>query len=121
MPAAVISIAPRGEASGIPLANKRIRFFDITADTGTYTTGGFSLTAAQLGLSGIDFASAGSVATTGTAGATANPVGIRYAADGSSITVTPYEAAATGLATLEKSSAEAYEANFTFRLMVIGQ
>src|SRR3954452_7102659 len=101
MPAAVISITKRGEEAGIPLGNKRIRFFDITADTGTYTTGGFSLTAAQLGLASIDFADAGSVATTGTAGAPANPVGIRYSADGTTLTVQPYEAAATGLATLE--------------------
>lgn len=122
MPAAVISITKRGDEAGIPIgANKKMHFFDITADTGTYTTGGFSLTAAQLKVATIDSASASSLATSGTAGATANGVGITHAALGASITVQVYEAAATGLALLEKTSGEAYEANWGFRLTVIGQ
>lgn len=121
MTAAAITITKRGEQSGLTLGNKRIRFFDISADTGTYTTGGFALTAVQLGLTAVDFAAINSVATSGTAGATANPVGLTYAADGTSINVQVYEAAATGLALLEKTSDEAYPASFTLRLMVIGQ
>lgn len=122
MPAAVISITKRGEEAGIPLgANKKMHFFDITADTGTYTTAGFTLTAAQLKVGTIDFADAGSIATTGTSGVTANPIGITYTAGGTQITVQPYEGSAAGTAVTEKTSAEAYEANFTFRLMVIGQ
>lgn len=121
MTAAVITVTKRGEGAGLPLANKTIRFFDVTANTGTYTTGGFTLTAAQFGLTSIDWAGVGSVATSGTAGATANPVGLQYAADGTSLTVQVYEAAATGLPLLEKSSDEAYVASFTFRLFVIGQ
>lgn len=122
MPAAVISITKRGDESGLPIASvKKIRFFDITADTGTYASGGFSITAAQVGLATIDFAAVGSVATSGTSGATANVVGVTYATGGSSITVQVYEAAASGVAFLEKTNAEAYEANWIFRLMVIGQ
>lgn len=122
MPAAAITITKRGDEAGIPLGgNKKIHFFDITADTGTYTTAGFSLTAAQLKVASIDFADAGSIATTGTGGVTANPIGITYAAGGGSITVQPYEGSAAGTALPEKTSNEAYETNFTFRLMVIGQ
>jgi hypothetical protein len=101
--------------------NKKIKIRDITFDTGTYVTGGNTVTAASLGLKRIDYVGMGTqIATNGTAGATANPIGVTYAANGQSVTFQQYESAATGLPLLEKTSAEATLANFTFRAMFIG-
>lgn len=103
-------------------AHLRVNIFDLTLDTGTYSSGGISLTAAQLGLKEIWFvtASAG-VATTGTAGATGSPVGITFSTVGTSITVQLYEGSAAGTALTEKTNAEAIEANFTIRLRAEGK
>jgi hypothetical protein len=117
MAAAVITVAkPTNVSTGTV---RRVRYRDVTADTGDYAAAGFTITAAQFGLKHIDFVVAGSLATQGTAGASALGVGITYAADGSSITVQLYEAAASGAPFLEKN-AEAYVANFTVRLKAEG-
>lgn len=122
MTAAVITVTKPTDIKGEwKVGNRSFKVRDITANTGTYTTGGFTLTAANFGLRHIDFVIVGSLATSGTAGATANAVGIQYAAGGGSITVQVYEAAATGLALLEKTNTEAYEANWTVRVLVAGQ
>ena len=61
------------------------------------------------------------MATQGTAGASSVGLGITYASDDTSITVQLYEVdtAADG-APLQEKGAEAYAANFTFRLLVVG-
>lgn len=105
----------RGHVEG----NKKIRYADITADTGDYAAGGFTKTAASLGFKHIDFIHVGSLATQGTSGAGAVGVGVTYATNGTSVTFQLYEAAATGLPFLEKG-AEAYVANLTFRIRIEG-
>jgi hypothetical protein len=102
------------------VGNRKQKVYDLTSNTGTYVTGGNAFTASLFGLKKFDFVAAGSVATTGTAGATANPLGITYNSANTSFTLQPYEAAATGTPDLEKSSAEAMDANFTVRLFVQG-
>jgi hypothetical protein len=122
MAAAVITVTKPSDVKGQwKVGNRQFHIRDVTADTGTYTTGGFTLTAAQFGLKHFDFVLPGGVATNGTAGATANPVGIRYASDGTSITVQVYEAGASGAADGEKTNTEAYAANWTIRLLAAGQ
>jgi len=101
--------------------NKKIKIRDITFDTGTYVTGGNTVTAASVGLKRIDFVSFGTQAMTGgTSGATVNWIGVTYAAAGTSVLFQQYECAATGLPGLEKTSAEATVANATFRVMFVG-
>lgn len=118
MAAAVITVTRPSGTRGFALANKKARFFDITADTGDYAANGFTVTAAQFGMKYIDFVQVGSAATQGTDGASAQIIGVRYTG-GSSVRFQVYESAASGAPPLEKT-AEAYVANFTFRVMVIG-
>lgn len=99
---------------------KKQKVFDLTADTGTYVTGGDSLAASRFGLSKLDFVNPTTAATGGTAGATINWLGITYNSQNTACTVQQYESAATGLPGLEKTSAEAVVANFTCRLLVQG-
>lgn len=120
MTAAVITVTRPSDVQGTVLGNKKLKFFDITADTGTYTTGGFTLTAAQFGLKHIDLVLPGGVATCGTSGVAANPVGVQYVSGGTSVTVQVYESAAANVAPAEKTSNEAYAANWTIRFAVIG-
>lgn len=121
MPAAVVTLTrPTGSPRG-PSGSCKVVYRDMTADTGTYASGGITITAAQLGLKKIYYASIdGGVATTGTAGVTANPLGITYATDGTSIVVWLYEGSAAGTALSQKTNAEALETNFTVRLRVEG-
>lgn len=98
---------------------KKQKVFDLTADTGTYVTGGDSLAASRFGLSKLDFIQAQPV-TGGTSGATINWLGFTYPSQNTSVTVQQYECAATGLPGLEKTSAEATVANFTTRILVQG-
>jgi hypothetical protein len=102
------------------VGNRKQKTYDLTADTGTYVTGGNTFTASQFGLKKFDFVGVGSVVTGGTAGATANPLGVIYNSTNTGFTLQQYESAATGLPELEKTSAEATVANFTVRLFVIG-
>jgi hypothetical protein len=95
----------------------RARIRDITLDTGTYVTGGNTITAASVGLKTIDLVRFGTQAMTGgTSGATINWIGVTYASNRQSVTFQQYESAATGLPGLEKTSAEATVANATFRV-----
>jgi hypothetical protein len=119
MAAAVYTVAAATDVPDRNVGGVKFRTRDISADTGTYATGGFTVTASQLGLKRIDVLLAGG-ATSGTAGATYSPVGVRHAAGGVSATVQVYEAAATGLVLLEKTNAEAHEANWTVRVFAIG-
>lgn len=122
MTAAVITVTKPSDIKGEwKVGNRMFKVRDITADTGTYTTGGFTLTAAQFGLRHIDFVLVGSVATNGTSGVAANPIGITYASSGTSVTVQVYESAAANVAEAEKTSNEAYAANWTVRFLVAGQ
>jgi hypothetical protein len=96
-------------------AKTRIR--DIAFDTGTYVTGGNTITAASVGLRTIDMIRFGTQAMTGgTSGATVNWIGVTYASNRQSVTFQQYESAGTGLPGLEKTSAEATVANATFRV-----
>jgi len=125
MAAAVITVTKPSDVKGAwKVGNRQFHIRDITADTGTYATGGFSVTAASLGLKHIDFCLIGSVATSGTAGATANSIGVRYDSTGTTLTFQLYELGGTGAAgdpLAEKTNAEAYLSNFTFRVLVAGQ
>lgn len=120
MAGAVITVTKPTDVRGYVSGNKRVRYFDITSDTGDYAAGGFTLTAAQLGMARhVDFVAVGSCATEGTSGANAQMIGVTYVSAGTSVKFQVYECAATGLPPLEKT-AEAYVANFTFRIRVEG-
>lgn len=107
--------------SGFANGNVKVRYFDFSTDTGTYLTGGDTITAASLGLKHINFVSlSGGVATSGTAGATGLPVGIRYAADGKSFIIQYYEGSAAGTILAEKTNAEAMPSSHTIRVRVEG-
>lgn len=98
--------------------NKRIKIRDLTIDTGDYAADGFTISASELNLNRIDFVSVGSVATTGTDGATASAIGIEYLSR-TSIRVHLYESGAQN-APLAEKTAEAVAANFTVRLFAVG-
>lgn len=101
--------------------NLKVRYFDMTSDTGNYTSGGTSVTASSLGLKHISFVTAsGGVATSGTSGATGLAIGITYASDGTSFTVQFYEGSTAGTILGEKTNAEAMPSNHTIRLRVEG-
>jgi hypothetical protein len=116
MTVVVTATKPAGVKDG-PVGSSKCRIRDITFDTGTYVTGGNSITAASVGLKTIDFVDFGTQAMTGGAsGATVNWIGVTYASNRQSVTFQQYECAATGLPGLEKTSAEATVANATFRV-----
>jgi len=120
MAAAVITVTRPTDVKGCVVGNKRMAFRDITADTGDYAAGGFTLTASQLvsGAKHIDFCAVGSCATDGTAGATAQGIGVTYVSSGTSVKFQVYESGGTD-APMNEKTAEAYPANFTFRVMLI--
>jgi hypothetical protein len=121
MAAAVISRTRPTDVRGAVMGNKRVRFFDITADTGDYAADGFTLTAAQLGMARhVDICIVGSVATTGANGATASPIGVEYESSGTVVRFHLYETGTAADTPLNEKTAEAYAANFTFRVMVVG-
>lgn len=103
------------------VGNRKEKYFDLTADTGTYVTGGNTFTAAQFGLKVLDFVGVGAAVTGGTSGATINWLGVIYNSTNTGFTLQQYESAATGLPGLEKTSAEATVASFTVRLHVVGR
>lgn len=121
MAAAVITVTRPSDVRGCVLGNKRLAFRDITADTGDYAAGGFTLTANQLvsGAKHIDFCAVGSMATDGTAGATAEMVGVTYVSSGTSVKFQLYQTGTSADAPFNEKGAEAYLANFTFRVMLI--
>lgn len=120
MSAVVVSVSRPSDVRGSKWGNKKVVFRDVTADTGDYSSGGFTLTAAQLGLSKhVDFCSVGSAATTGTSGATASVVGVTYVSSGTSVKFQLYESGGTD-APMNEKTAEAVASNFTFRVMAVG-
>lgn len=119
MAAAVITITKPTDVQHTTVSNKKVRFFDISADTGDYAANGFTKTAANFGLKHIDAVIVASAATTGTNGATSNPIGVRYSGGGTTVRFQVYESAGSGSPPLEKT-AEPYDANFTFRVIVVG-
>lgn len=123
MTAAVYTVTAPSDVNDTIFGNKRVVFRDITSDTGTYSTGGFSVTAADLGLSHVDICVIDGLATSGTSGATANPVGISAYGSGLTLTFQFYELGGTGAAgdpLAEKTNAEANLSNLTFRVMAVG-
>lgn len=106
----------RGHSEG----DKKVRYFDVTSDTGDYAANGFTKTAASLGFKRIAHVAVDGAATGGTDGATANPVGIRYESSNTVVRFQLYESAASGSPPAEKG-AEAQVANFTFRIRVEGK
>lgn len=107
---------PSGVPRVVDVGNAKVAIRDITADTGTYVTGGNVITATSLGLRTIDLVDTGTMGMTGgTSGATINWIGVTYAANRQSVTIQQYESAATGLPGLEKTNGEATVANATFR------
>lgn len=120
MASAVITVTKPTDVKDTHFGDKKAIVRDITADTGDYAANGFSVTAAQLGLKHIDWFSPDAAATTGTNGATSNVLGVRYVSSGTSVRISLYESAGSGSPPAEKG-AEAYDANFTFRALVIGR
>jgi hypothetical protein len=82
-----------GYAEGrFKVGNAKVAIRDLPADTGTYVTGGNSITAASLGLRTIDFVDFGTQGMTGGAsGATINWLGVTYASNRQSVTFQQYE------------------------------
>lgn len=108
---------PTGLPALIKQANAKTAIRDITLDTGTYVTAGFTVTAASLGLKTIDLIRFGTqVMTNGAAAVSSNPIGVQYAANRQSVIFTEYESAAANVALAEKTNAEANAANCTFRV-----
>jgi hypothetical protein len=102
------------------IGNRKQKFFDLTADTGTYVTGGNAIAASTFGLKKLDMVNVLGAVTGGTSGATINWLGVIYNSTNTSVTVQQYESAATGLPGLEKTNGEATVANFAVRLEVVG-
>lgn len=123
MAAAVMTRTNPAETSrGLNLPGMpKVRYLDITADTGDYAAGGFTFTARQLGLATVWFCAVGSLATQATAGAEAVGVGVTYVSNGTSVKFQLYEVdtAADG-APFQEKQAEAFASNFTFRVRVEG-
>jgi hypothetical protein len=120
MAAAVQTISKPSDVQDFVIGNKRARIRDITTDTGTYATGGSTIQASSFGLKHIDAVIVCSVSTSGTAGATALPVGIIYGTGGTSITLQYYESGGANAINAEKTNAEAMPSNQTVRVIVIG-
>lgn len=123
MAAAVLSVSKPSYVKGEwKVGNRSQKIRDITVDTGNYATGGFTVTAASFGLKVIEaLIVCSTTGTNGTAGATANDVGVIYASDGTSVTIQLYESGASGAAQGEKTNAEAVAANFTIRTIAVGR
>lgn len=118
MAAAVITVTKPTGVTDTIFGNKRIKVRDITADTGDYAADGFTLDASNFGLKTIELVVIGSAATTGTDGATASVIGLEYL-DVDTVRFHLYESGAQN-APLAEKTAEAYAANFTVRVLVVG-
>ncbi len=101
------------------VSNKRHKVRDITF-SGNYTTGGETITAAQVGLKKIEQVVLNGAVAVSTDLATSNPVGVRVAATGLSAIVTQYEGSAAGTALSEKTNAEVYATGSTIRATFVG-
>ena len=99
--------------------NKRVRVYDLVFSS-TYATGGETITAASLGLRKIEQVIPNGNLALSTDLATANPVGFKVAAAGTSFTATQYEGSAAGTAVSEKTNAEAYATGSNIRVAVVG-
>lgn len=119
MAAAVYSFTKPTGVNGYSSPGGRVRYFDWTSDTGDYAAGGVTKTAASLGFKQIYMVEVGSIATQGTAGASALAVGVTYVSGGTSVKFQLYESAGSGSPPVEKG-AEAMVANFTVRLKITG-
>ena len=104
---------------GTARRNKKVRYFDVTADTGDYAATGFTKTAASLGFKRIAFCKVDGVAQQGTDGVSAVAVAVRYESSNTVLRFQLYEAAAANAPMAEKG-AEAYVAGLTFRIRVEG-
>lgn len=120
MAAATITVAKPSGIQGCVIGNKKLRYRTITADTGDYAAGGFTVTAAQLGLKSIDIVLVdGGAATDGTDGATAEIIGITYPSK-TSVKFQLYQTGTSADTPANEKGAEAYAANFTIRVAAIG-
>ena len=122
MTGTVISWTRPSDVRGYVSGNKKVRYFDVTSDTGDYPTGGVTKTAAALGFKHIDFVGVQSpIATQGTDGASGVGVGIKLESSGTVVRVQLYEVdtAADG-APFQEKGAEAMVANFVVRVRVEG-
>lgn len=113
-----ITITKPVAGSDYAVSNKKAKVRKLVF-SGNYATGGESVTAASVGLKTIDQCVPHGVAMS-TDLATSNPIGISYATGGASVTFIHYEAAATGLALLEKTNGEAHATGSNVRVTFIG-
>lgn len=106
----------RGRAEG----NVRVRYFNVTFDTGDYAQAGQSFTAASLGFKVIYFVSiSGGVIQATSPYATAAAHAITYASDNTSFNLFLYESAGDGDG-FDNKPAEANTYVGTFRIKVEG-
>lgn len=113
---ASVSRPDGGRADDIRAMKWRMR--DVTL-TGTYATGGFSVTAAALGLKRITYVVQAGMAPAADQ-ATANEVSWELATNGTSVNFVLYENAAAGSPSAEKTNAEAPITGQVLHLVVVG-
>jgi hypothetical protein len=105
----------RGYTSG----NVKVRYFDVTLDTGDYAQTGLAITAASLGFDRVYFVTISGGLIMSTNKLVGNVNAVSYAAGGASFNIFLYESAADGDA-LDNKPAEANTAVFPFRIRVEG-
>lgn len=113
---ATVSTPPGGRADDVRALKWRMR--DVTL-TGTYDTGGFSVTAAALGLKRIVYVIEAGMAPAADQ-ATANEVSWELATNGSSVNFVLYENAAAGSPSAQKTNAEAPITGQVLHLVAVG-
>lgn len=99
--------------------NKKVVVRTLTF-SGNYATGGETINASSFGLKAIEQIFLNGNLALSTDKATANPVGITIASNGTSVVVTQYEGSAAGTALSEKTNAEAYATGSNIRVTVVG-
>lgn len=107
---------PFGRCDDVRALKQRTRTI---TPSGTYVTGGFTVTAAQLGLSKV-FQVLGAGLAPATGGATANEWAYTISSDKETITFFLYENAAAGSPSAEKTNAEAPITGQALTLTFIG-
>ncbi len=115
-----VAAVPVKNASTV-FGNKRIKVYDLNF-SGSYATGGETVTASSVGLRKIDFVNVQGHVAEGSTPTTGNNVAVAISATGTSAAVRLYELGGGGLAgdPLQEKGAEAYITGQTCRAQFIG-